>query len=101
MFDTPGVHKVLKEMLAALHQTQPPAPNPSPCGEAGPPAPATPGAGSHLLHVTPEMQHVGESFFLPGFLLGLLPCLLFLFASSLLLPVLAVGQEGMDGDLVG
>lgn len=61
---------------------------------------ATPGAGSHLLHVTPEMQHVGESFFLPGFLLGLLPCLLFLFASSLLLPGLAVGQEGMDGDLV-
>lgn len=49
-------------------------------------SPQPPRAGSHLLHVASKMQHVGESFLLPCFLLSLLPCLLFLFASSFFLP---------------
>ena len=67
----------------------------------GPPAPSLqlPGVGSHLLHVASKMQHVGESFLLPRFLLSLLPCLLFLFASSFFLPGSEVGQERTDGDL--
>ena len=67
----------------------------------GPPVPSLqpPGVGSHLLHVASKMQHVGESFLLPRFLLSLLPCLLFLFASSFFLPGSEVGQERTDGDL--
>lgn len=54
---------------------------------------ATPRAASHLLHVASEVQHVGESFLFPSFFFSLLPCLLFLLASSLLLPGIEVGQE--------
>lgn len=58
------------------------------------------GVGSHLLHVTSKMQHVGQSFLLPCFFLSPLPCLLFLFASSFFLPGPGVGQEWIDGDLM-
>lgn len=47
------------------------------------------------------MQHVGESFLLPLFLLSLLPCLLFLLASSLFLPGSEAAQEQTDRHLTG
>lgn len=56
-----------------------------------------PWEGSHLLHVTPKVQHVGERLLLPCLLLCPLPRLLFLLASSFFLPGSEAGQQWTDG----
>lgn len=56
-----------------------------------------PWEGSHLLHVTPKVQHVGERLLLPCLLLCPLPRLLFLLASSFFLPGSEGAQQWTDG----
>lgn len=56
-----------------------------------------PWEGSHLLHVTPKVQHIGERLLLPRLLLRPLPRLLFLLASSFFLPESEASQQWMDG----